>query len=162
MKTKKTTISAMIIALYIVIMYFTQGFSFGQYQIRLATSLYSLAYIYPFLTIPLAIANALSNTLMGGLGIIDIIGGFFVGYVVAKSISQLGKLRYNIKLIFLPIFFIGLIVPTWLAPILQLPYYMLAINISIGQIIPGILGVIVVDSLLRKQLPLRNNDTEKK
>jgi len=162
LKTKKITISAMIIALYIVIMYFTQGFSFGQYQIRLATSLYSLAYIYPFLAIPLAIANSLSNTLMGGLGLIDIIGGFIVGYIVAKSISQLGRLGYNTKLIFLPIFFIGLIVSIWLAPILQLPYYVLAINISIGQIIPGILGVIIVDSLLCKQLPLRNNDFEKK
>jgi len=74
----------------------------------------------------------------------------------------LGRLGYNTKLIFLPIFFIGLIVSIWLAPILQLPYYVLAINISIGQIIPGILGVIIVDSLLCKQLPLRNNDFKKK
>ena len=48
-RTKKLTLSGLTIALYIVMMYFTQSFSFGQYQIRLATGLYSLAYHFSFL-----------------------------------------------------------------------------------------------------------------
>ena len=38
-KAQKLTLSAMIIALYVTMMYFTQSFSFGAYQIRIATAL---------------------------------------------------------------------------------------------------------------------------
>ena len=162
MNNKKITISGLIIAIYIVIMYMTQGFAFGQYQIRVATALYSLAYIYPFLALPLAIANSLSNVLMGGLGFIDIVGGFIVGLTVSKLIVFIKYKKLNRKLIALPIIAIGLIVPIWLSFILQLPYYLLAVNIIIGQVPPAILGVVLVENLLCKQLPLRNNDIKEK
>ena len=45
-KVQKLTFSAMVIALYVVILYFTQSFSFGAYQIRIATSLYALSLIH--------------------------------------------------------------------------------------------------------------------
>ena len=55
--TRKLTISAMVVALYIVVLYVTQSVSFGAYQIRIATSLYALAYAFPFLVIPMGIGN---------------------------------------------------------------------------------------------------------
>jgi uncharacterized membrane protein len=45
-KVQKITFSAMIIALYVSVLYFTQSFSFGAYQIRIATSLYALSYLF--------------------------------------------------------------------------------------------------------------------
>ena len=48
-RVQKMTFSAMVMAMYIVILYFTQSFSFGAYQIRIATALYALAYLFPFL-----------------------------------------------------------------------------------------------------------------
>ena len=48
-KVQKLTVSAMVMALYVVVLYFTQSFSFGAYQIRIATALYALAYLFPFL-----------------------------------------------------------------------------------------------------------------
>ena len=60
------TFSAMIMALYVVLVYITQSFSFGAYQIRIATSVYALAYLFPFLVLPLGLANSISNTLFGG------------------------------------------------------------------------------------------------
>lgn len=51
-KTQKLTISAVCIALYLVVMLYTQNFAFGQYQIRIATGLYGLAALYPFLVCP--------------------------------------------------------------------------------------------------------------
>ena len=51
-RVQKLTFSAMVMALYIVILYFTQSFSFGAYQIRIATSLYALSYLFPFLVLP--------------------------------------------------------------------------------------------------------------
>ena len=56
--TRKLTISAMVVALYIVVLYLTQSVSFGAYQIRIATSLYALAYAFPFLVFPWGLATS--------------------------------------------------------------------------------------------------------
>ena len=44
-RVQKLTFSAMVIALYVTVLYFTQSFSFGAYQIRIATALYALSYL---------------------------------------------------------------------------------------------------------------------
>jgi len=142
---KKLTISGIIIALYVVFMFVTQSFAFGQYQVRIATSLYSLAAIHPFLIIPLGVANFLSNTLMGGLGPLDMIGGFLVGILTAGSCYFLRKI--NIVLVAIPILLIPtLLVPIWLSYIIHVPYSILALSIGVGQIIPSIVGVLLVKS----------------
>ena len=72
-KVQKLTVSAMVMALYVVVLYFTQSFSFGAYQIRIATALYALAYLFPFLVLPLGFANFIANFLFGGLGLLDMV-----------------------------------------------------------------------------------------
>ena len=54
---RKLTTSGIVIALYVIILFMTQSFSFGAYQIRIVTSLYALSYLFPFLVIPLGLAN---------------------------------------------------------------------------------------------------------
>lgn len=143
---KKLTISGIVIALYVVIMFFTQSFAFGQYQVRLATSLYALAAINPFLIAPLGIANMLSNTLMGGLGLFDTLGGFLVGILTAGSCYLLRKI--NTVLVAIPILIIPtLVVPIWLSYIINVPYGVLVLSLGIGQILPSIVGVILVKYL---------------
>ena len=83
---QKLVFSALCIALYIVVMMCTQTFAFGQYQIRIATALYGLSALFPFLILPFGLANVLSNTLMGGLGLPDIIGGGLVGIATTALI----------------------------------------------------------------------------
>lgn len=149
--TRKLAISGIVMALYIVIMYTTQSFAFGQYQIRIATSLYSLSAIYPFLILPLGLSNMLSNMLMGGLGFFDVAGGVAVGIITAAVVYLIKKLKLNDWLLALPIVFgPGLIVPIWLSYILELPYKALALSLCIGQILPGIMGVILVKKLRNK------------
>lgn len=141
-KVRKLTYSGIVIALYVAVMFLTQGFAFGQYQIRIATGLYALAAIHPFLIIPLGIANLLSNTLMGGLGPLDMFGGLVAGILTSLGCYYLKKI--NIILVAVPIIFIpSLLVPVWLSYILHLPYSVLVVSIGIGQIIPGILGVFI-------------------
>lgn len=143
---KKLTISGIIIALYIVVMFLTQNFAFGQYQMRVATSIYATASIYPFLVLPLGIANFLSNTIMGGLGPIDMLGGFVVGILTASSCYFLKKV--SVYLVGLPIFIIPtLLVPAWLSYLIHVPYWTLVISVGIGQIMPAILGVLIVKYL---------------
>jgi len=149
-KTRKITISAIVIALYVVIMVITQSFAFGAIQVRLATSLYSLSYIFPFLALPLGLANVLSNMLLGGLGIFDIIGGL-VGIITALLVYAVRKYKLNIYFTILPIIFIpGLIVPIWLSMLLNVPYSALAISLCLGQVIPAILGLFLINALKNK------------
>jgi uncharacterized membrane protein len=144
-KTKKLTISAMFIALYVTVMYFTQSFAFGAYQIRIATSIYAFSYFFPFLIIPLGAANLLSNMLLGGFGIFDIVGGFLVGCATTGLIVLIRRLNWNSILVAVPIIIIpGLGVAAWLSYLLNIPYLIMAAQLVVGQIIPGIVGMAMV------------------
>lgn len=163
--TKQLTVSALIIALYVVILFFTQSISFGAIQCRIATALYALAYPFPFLIIPLGVANFLSN-FIGGMGIFDIVGGSLVGCVTAFLIALLRfvsektenqSLKNVTKLfVFFPILIIpGCAVPLWLTPILSsagqsVTYLGLCISLSLGQLIPAIAGCIIIFCLEKR------------
>ncbi len=148
---QKLAFSGLVMALYIVVMYFTQSFAFGQYQIRIATSIYALSALFPFLIIPLGLSNMLSNILMGGFGIVDMLGGLTVGLITSTTIFLIKKYRLSDLFIAIPIIiFPGLLVPIWLSIFIKVPYGILAASILIGQIIPGIVGVILVKQLKNK------------
>ena len=147
-KTQKLTISALCIALYLVVMICTQTFAFGQYQIRIATALYGLSAVFPFLIIPFGVANMLSNILMGGLGPLDMLGGGLVGIITTASIVLAKRYGIGNWFVILAITFIpGLIVPIWLAYLLNLPYWLLASSLLVGQLISGIAGMLLVTAL---------------
>ncbi|MFR4413967.1 MAG: QueT transporter family protein [Butyricicoccus sp.] len=99
-KVQKLTVSAMVI-LYVVVLYFTQSFSFGAYQIRIATALYALAYLFPFLVLPLGFANFIANFLFGGLGLLDWFGA--VGIIVTAIIVLIRRKGWSRWLMILPI-----------------------------------------------------------
>ncbi len=147
--TEKLAISAMVIALYVVIMYFTQSFSFGAYQVRIATSLYALSYIFPFLVLPLGLANFLSN-LLGGMGPIDMIGGCIVGCVTAFCIVQIRRWKLPSSLCIIPIILVpGFGVATWLTTFTHIPYLLQSLNLCIGQAFPAICGAILLKTITR-------------
>ena len=149
--TEKITISGLVMALYIAVMLATQNFAFGQYQIRIATALYSLSAIFPFLVIPLGLANFLSNALMGGLGVLDMAGGVLVGLAASGAVLLGSRTRMPGLLTALAITLIpGLGVPIWLSWILNVPYSVLAVSLVGGQIIPGLCGAALVAVLKRR------------
>lgn len=147
-KTRKLTISGIVIALYVVIMVATQSFAFGAVQVRIATTLYALAYLCPFLVLPLGLSNVLSNLLLGGLGIFDIVGGGLVGIITSLLVYGVRKYKLNEYLMILPIIFVpGLIVPIWLSLLLNIPYIPLAFSLCLGQVMPAVLGTFLVKGL---------------
>ncbi len=149
-KVQKMTISAMMMAVYVVLVYATQSFSFGAYQIRIATSVYAMAYLFPFLVLPLGLANSISNMLFGGLGLLDTVGGGLVGILTTLLIVGIRRMGWNRAFIALPIVFVpGLGVSVWLSYILNMPYAALAVSLCIGQIIPALCGTAVVSALAR-------------
>ena len=121
-KVQKLTVSAMVMALYVVVLYFTQSFSFGAYQIRIATALYALAYLFPFLVLPLGFANFIANFLFGGLGLLDWFGGCFVGIIVTAIIVLIRRKGWSRWLMILPIILVpGLGVSSYLSYLLHVP-----------------------------------------
>ncbi|MDE7313021.1 MAG: QueT transporter family protein [Eubacterium sp.] len=152
-KVQKLTFSAMVIALYVTVLYFTQSFSFGAYQIRIATALYALAYLFPFLVLPLGLANFIANMLFGGLGILDMCGGCLVGIVTAALIVGIRKMRWNRFWIAVPIVLVpGFGVSAWLSYLLKLSYLPLAASLCIGQAIPSVCGVLLVKAIERVRI----------
>ncbi|MCI6676206.1 MAG: QueT transporter family protein [Clostridiales bacterium] len=146
---QKLTISGIVIALYVVILFMTQSFSFGAYQIRIVTTMYALSYLFPFLVIPLGLANFIAN-MIGGLGLVDMVGGCIVGIVTSFLIVLIRKFHLNRALIFFPIMLVpGLGVALWLSPLLNFPYPALAVNLCIGQSVPAVCGVILTKVLER-------------
>ncbi len=148
--SQKLVFSALCIALYIVVMMCTQSFAFGQYQIRIATAMYGLSSIFPFLILPFGLANVVSNTIMGGLGLPDIIGGFIVGVVTTSIIVFAKKRGCGNWIIWAAVTFVpGLGVPVWLSVILNIPYLVLASSLLVGQCICGVASVMLVTALER-------------
>lgn len=153
-KVQKLTVSAMVMALYVVVLYFTQSFSFGAYQIRIATALYALAYLFPFLVLPLGFANFIANFLFGGLGLLDWFGGCFVGIIVTAIIVLIRRKGWSRWLMILPIILVpSLGVPSYLSYLLHVPYSVLATSLCIGQSVPAVCGVVLVNVLQRALYP---------
>ena len=147
-RTQKITVSGLVMALYIVVMYFTQSFAFGQYQVRIATAIYATAYLFPFLVVPLGLSNLLANMVMGGLGFFDIVGGGIVGLLTAGCCALLGKRRITPWTVVLPIALIpALVVSIWLSKLIGVPYVALAGSLLVGQFIAGIVGALLVKAL---------------
>ena len=148
--TRKITISGAVMAVYIVFMYFTQSFAFGQYQVRIATAIYGVAYLFPFLVVPLGLSNLIANMLMGGLGVFDIVGGGLVGILTAGCCALLGRKKLSPWLTAVPITLIpALGVSLWLSKLLGIPYWALAASLLVGQAISGVVGAMLVKALKR-------------
>ena len=151
----KISMSGLVMALYIVTMFFSQSFSFGQYQIRIATALYVLAAPFPWLVIPLSLANMLSNILFGGFGMIDAIGGLIVGLLTTLATRVVGKRTTSAFWRALPTAVIpSLIAPIWLSYLLNVNYLVLVASLIVGQVISAYtVGLI----LLKLDLPQKIN-----
>lgn len=149
-KTQKIAFSGVVMAIYIVVMYLTQSFAFGQYQIRIATAIYSVAYLFAFLVVPLGLSNLLANMVMGGLGFFDIVGGGIVGLLTAGCCALIRRLKLNEWFLVIPITLIpGLGVSAWLSYLLRVPYWTMAASLLVGQFISGVCGVLLVKALKR-------------
>ncbi|MGE4590032.1 MAG: QueT transporter family protein [Acidaminococcaceae bacterium] len=152
-KTRKLTVSALCIALYVAVMMCTQSFAFGQYQIRIATALYALSAMFPFLVVPFGIANFISNSIMGGLGPLDMIGGALVGVATSAAIVWLKDKKMPNYFIAVVITLIpGLVVPIWLSVLLDIPYWGLVSSIILGQLVSGIIGAALVTALEKNEI----------
>jgi hypothetical protein len=139
----KVALSGLIMAIFVIIQYFT----------KMASFLYALCYLYPFLMLPLALSSFLGTIMSGGLGIIDMAGGFLVGIITSGFIILIKRFRWDEWFVGIPIFLIpGLIMPLWLSYLMHVQYNIIASGILIFQLIPAATGVLLVKKL-KNRLP---------
>ena len=148
---KKLTVSGIMIATYVNLMYLSQFLSFGQFRIRIADCAYSLCYVYPFLVVPMGLANAMSCLFAGGLGPVDMFGWTLAGTLTAAGVCLIKRLRLGKWLTMVPVIIVpGLSVPIWWSYLLHIPYPVIAFGICLEQIIPALMGVLLLEKLEHK------------
>ena len=148
--TQKLVLSAIMMALYIAILFVSQA-----YFLWCSSDASGHCFIWinlhlPFLVFPISLANAIANS-FGGLGLIDVVGGFCASFLTTGSIYLIRKAKLSSWFIILPILLVpALVVPIWLSALLKLPYFALVINLLLGQLVPAILGAVLVQELAKR------------
>ena len=97
----------------------------------------------------MGIGNLISNFLFGGLGILDMLGGFGVGILTTGIIVGMRRMGLGSWWVILPIIMVpALCVPLWLSRLLDIPYWPLVLNLLVGQTVPAVVGSVLVRSLM--------------
>ena len=127
--TKFLTRGALIAGLYIVITYILSPFSFGPLQFRLSESLTVLPILYPE-AIPALFIGVLLSNIIGGLGLVDIIGGSLVTLLAAYVTY---RFRDSIIAYLSPIILNGFLISLYLHVLFDLPYWVTVIQIAASE-----------------------------
>ncbi|RCW61121.1 MULTISPECIES: QueT transporter family protein [Halanaerobium] len=129
MNTKRLARGAAITALYVVITYFLAPISFGPIQFRAAEALTVLPILFPE-AVPALFLGVLLANIIGGLGLVDIIGGSLVtllaAYVTYKNSD-------NIFAYLSPILFNAFLISIYLHILFELPYWLNVIQIGLSE-----------------------------
>lgn len=129
MDTKKIARGAAITALYVVITYFLVPISFGPVQFRAAEALTLLPMIFPE-AVPALFLGVLLANILGGLGIVDIVGGSLVTLIAAYVTY---KFKNSIIAYLSPIIFNAFLISLYLYKIYGIPYWVNVIQIGLSE-----------------------------
>lgn len=144
MNTKRISRGAAITALYVVITYFLAPVSFGPIQFRAAEALTVLPIMFPE-AVPALFLGVLLANVIGGLGMVDIVGGSLVTLLAAYVTY---KNRDNIFAYLSPILFNAFLISIYLHTLFGLPYWLNVIQIGLSEaVVVLVLGVPLIKYL---------------
>src|SRR6056297_438134 len=144
MNTKFLTRAALIAGLYVIITYILSPVSFGPLQFRAAEALTVLPILFPE-AIPALFLGVLLANIIGGLGLVDIVGGSLVTLLAAYVTY---KNRDNIFAYLSPILFNAFLISIYLHILFGLPYWLNVIQIGLSEAaVVLILGVPLIKYL---------------
>ena len=158
-KTRKLLKMALIIAAYVAVTAVIAPFAFGSIQFRISEVLVLLAFIDPLYIPALTIGCAISNFLLSPMAIVDVIFGSLATLIALVLIWQTKVLLtkkegYNsIFVLFIASLWAtisnALIVGAELYYILNLPFWLSALEVAIGEfMVVSIIGVLVFKFIL--------------
>ena len=151
MLIKKLTRSALIAALYVLLVFVFQFSSFGPIQIRVAEALTVLPILFPEAVLGIFVGVLLSN-ILGGMGVWDIFGGSLIS-LVAAIITY--KYRESWVAYASPIVLNAVFVSLYLKFVfhLPMPYWLMVLTVGAGQAV-AVLGLGI--PLIRQLKKYRN------
>lgn len=154
MDTKYLTRGALIAGLYVIITYFLSPVSFGPLQFRASEALAVLPILYPE-AIPALFIGVLLSNIIGGLGLVDIIGGSLVTLLAAYGTYYF---RDSFLAYLSPIVLNGFLISIYLHLLFEIPYWITVIQISVSEaVVVLLLGYPLVQVLKRRHAD-REND----
>ncbi len=121
--------AAIIAAAYVAVSYLLLPISYGLVQFRAAEALTLLPMVYPE-AIWGVFAGCLIANILGGLGPWDIFGGSLVTLLAA---SLTWKYRHTMIAYLSPIILNGVFVGAYLSVLLQVPYWLVALSVGVGE-----------------------------
>ncbi len=154
MNTKYLTRGALIAGLYVIITYALSPVSFGPLQFRASEALTVLPILYPE-SIPALFIGVLLSNIIGGLGLVDIIGGSLVTLLAAYG-------TYYFRDTFLaylsPIVLNGFLISIYLHLLFEIPYWITVVQISVSEaIVVILLGYPLIQVLKRRHTDYQND-----
>ncbi|MCF8008670.1 MAG: QueT transporter family protein [Halanaerobiales bacterium] len=148
MNTKKITRGALIAGLYIIITFILSPVSFGPLQFRASEALTVLPILYPE-AIPALFIGVLLSNIIGGLGMLDIIGGSLVTLLAAY-------LTYRYRDSFIaylsPILLNGFLISIYLHILFGIPYWITVIQISLSEAVVVLLIGYPLVQIIKKRM----------
>ncbi len=125
------TRAAMIGAIYAVLTVIFAPISYGMIQVRIAEMLMVLPY-FTAAAVPGLFVGCLIANIFGGHGILDIVFGSLATLVSAAIVLRL-KNKYLVPLP--PVIINAVVVGLVLSVVLELPFYLTAVWVGVGQIV---------------------------
>jgi uncharacterized membrane protein len=133
--------AGIIAAVYTVLTLALQGISYGPVQFRIAEALTVLPFA-DVAAIPGVALGCLFANLGSPLGLVDILGGSSIT-LISAYLTHKAPTRYVALLP--PIVLNAIGVPIYLAPAVGLPYWLVALQVGLGQLVViGVLGLPVL------------------
>lgn len=154
MNTKYLTRGALIAGLYVIITYLLSPVSFGPLQFRAAEALTVLPILFPE-AIPALFLGVLLSNIIGGLGMVDIIGGSLVTLLAAYG-------TYHFRGTFLaylsPIILNGFLISIYLHLLFEIPYWVTVVQISISEAVVVLFLGYPLIQVLKKRFDFNRNN----
>ncbi len=123
--------AAMIAAIYVVITLIFAPISYGVIQVRISEMLMVLPY-FTIAAVPGLFVGCMIANIFGGFGMLDIVFGSLATLISAYLVTKIKK-KYLVPLP--PVIINALIVGAVLSTVLEMPFYMTAIWVGVGQVI---------------------------
>ncbi len=123
--------AAMIAAIYVVITLIFAPISYGVIQVRISEMLMVLPY-FTIAAVPGLFVGCMIANIFGGFGMLDIVFGSLATLISAYLVTKI-KTKYLVPLP--PVIINAIIVGAVLSTVLEMPFYMTAIWVGVGQVI---------------------------
>jgi uncharacterized membrane protein len=147
MNTKVLVRAGIIAALYVAVTIVLAPISFSAIQFRVSEALTVLPILFPE-AVPALFVGVLVANILGGVGLVDIIGGSLTTLLAAYVTY---RYRKNIIAYLSPIVLNALLVSAYLHAIFDLPYWLTVLSIGVSEaVVVFVIGYPLVRFLQKK------------